>query len=35
MNYDAAKSKMAAIGQEHVLKYWDELSEAQRKELLE
>lgn len=34
MDYDAAKSKMAAIGQEHVLKYWDELSEEQRAEFI-
>ena len=34
MNYEAAKEKMAAIGQEHVFKYWDELSEEQRAELL-
>ncbi len=34
MNYAEAKSKLSAIGQEHVLKYWDELSEEQRKALL-
>jgi len=34
MNYEEAKSKMTAIGQEHVLKYWDELSVEQQAELL-
>ena len=34
MTYEAAKNKMTAIGQEHVFKYWDELSDEQRTELL-
>ncbi len=34
MNYTEAKTKMAAIGQEHVLRYYDELSKAQQDNLL-
>ena len=35
MNYAKAKAKMTMIGQEHVLKYYDELSEAQKEALLQ
>lgn len=35
MNYNEAKIKLDAIGQAHVLKYWDELSETQRAALIE
>lgn len=35
MNYNEAKIKLDAIGQAHVLKYWDELSETQREALIE
>ncbi|MCR5653134.1 MAG: UDPGP type 1 family protein [Ruminococcus sp.] len=34
MNYAEAKAKMTAIGQEHILKYYDELSETQKENLL-
>ncbi len=34
MNYEEAMKKMSAIGQEHVLKYYDELSDEQKKGLL-
>lgn len=34
MNYAEAKAKLTTIGQEHVLKYYDELSEAQKETLL-
>ncbi len=34
MDRSSAMEKMKAIGQEHVLKYWDELSDEQRGELL-
>lgn len=34
MNYADAKAKMTAIGQEHVLKYYEELSQAQKENLL-
>lgn len=35
MNYEQAKSKLAGYGQEHVLKYYDGLSDEQRELLLE
>lgn len=35
MNLTEAKAKLEKYGQEHVLKYYDELSEAQKKALLE
>ena len=34
MNYAEAKAKLTTIGQEHVLKYYDELSDAQKATLL-
>ena len=34
MNYAEAKAKMTTIGQEHVLRYYDELSDAQKATLL-
>ena len=34
MNYAEAKAKMTAIGQEHILNYFDELSETQKENLL-
>ena len=34
MNYNEAKTKLSAIGQEHILKYWDELNESEREALL-
>lgn len=34
MNYTEAKAKMASIGQEHILKYYDELSPTQKENLL-
>ena len=34
MNYEEAREKMSAIGQEHVLRFYDELSDEQRAELL-
>ena len=34
MGIEEARAKLSAIGQEHVLKYWDELSEEQRAGLL-
>ena len=34
MNYTQAKEKMTAIGQEHILRYFDELSPAQQENLL-
>ncbi len=34
MNLEAAKQKLAKYGQEHVLKYFDELSEAEKEALL-
>ena len=34
MNYAEAKAKMTAIGQEHILNYYDELSETQKENLL-
>ncbi|MBR5090787.1 MAG: UDPGP type 1 family protein [Ruminiclostridium sp.] len=34
MNYEEAKAKMAAIGQEHVFKYYDGLSEEQKAALI-
>lgn len=34
MNFEQAKSKLAGYGQEHVLKYYDELDEASKSELL-
>ena len=34
MNYAEAKAKMTAIGQEHILKYYDELSDTQKEDLL-
>ena len=35
MNYAEAKAKLAPIGQEHVLRYYDESSEAQKEALLQ
>ena len=35
MNYAEAKAKLTTIGQEHVLKYYDELSDAQKATLLQ
>ena len=35
MNYAEAKAKMTMIGQEHVLRYYDESSEAQKEALLQ
>lgn len=35
MNYAEAKAKMTTIGQEHVLRYYDELSDAQKEALLQ
>ena len=35
MNYEQAKEKLARYGQEHALAYYDELSEEQRKNLLD
>lgn len=34
MNYEQAKAKLTAIGQEHILKYFDELTETQKENLL-
>ena len=34
MNYGEAVKKLADYGQEHVLKYYDELSDSQKLELL-
>lgn len=34
MNYAEAKAKLTMIGQEHVLKYYDELSQSQKETLL-
>ncbi len=34
MNFEEAKKKLEQFGQEHVLKYYDELSEAEKQELL-
>ena len=34
MNYTEAKAKMATIGQEHVLEFYEDLSETQKKNLL-
>ncbi len=34
MNYDSALNKLKQYGQEHILKYYDELSESEREELL-
>ena len=34
MTYENAKEMMTALGQEHIFKYWDELTEAERKALL-
>ena len=34
MNYAEAKAKLAPIGQEHVLQYYDELSDSQKESLL-
>ncbi len=35
MNFEEAKKKLEQFGQGHVLKYYDELSEAEKKELLQ
>ncbi|MBP5605044.1 MAG: UTP--glucose-1-phosphate uridylyltransferase, partial [Ruminiclostridium sp.] len=35
MTYEEAKAKMTAIGQEHVFRYYDELSETQKETLLQ
>ena len=34
MSYEQAKDKLSAYGQEHVLKYYDELNEEQKEQLL-
>ena len=34
MNYEEAKQKLGAYGQEHALQYWDELSDTERRNLL-
>ena len=34
MNLEEAKKKLETFGQEHVLKYYDELSETEKQELL-
>ena len=34
MNYEEAKQKLGAYGQEHALQYWDELSDMERQNLL-
>ncbi len=34
MNFEEAKEKLAKFGQEHVLKYYDELTDAEKQELL-
>lgn len=34
MNYEEAKQKLGAYGQEHALQYWDELSDTERQNLL-
>ena len=34
MNFEEAKEKLAKFGQEHVLKYYDELSQAEKDELI-
>lgn len=33
--YQQAKQKLAAVGQEHVLHYWEQLSQQERRELLD
>ena len=35
MNFEEAKAKLSAAGQEHLLKYYEELSDAEKKELLD
>ena len=35
MTLEQAKRKLSAVGQEHLLRYWDELDEEQRSYLLE
>lgn len=35
MTLEAAKNKLEEYGQSHVLKYYDELTEAEQKELIE
>ena len=35
MNFEEAKSKLAKYGQLHVLDYYDELSDEEKKELLQ
>ena len=35
MNFEEAKKKLEEFGQEHVLKYYDELSETEKQELLQ
>ena len=35
MTYEEAKAKMSAIGQEHVFKYYDELSDTQKAALIQ
>ncbi|SFP70199.1 UDP-N-acetylglucosamine/UDP-N-acetylgalactosaminediphosphorylase [Butyrivibrio proteoclasticus] len=35
MNFEEAKKKLEQFGQEHVLKYYDELSETEKQELLQ
>ena len=34
MNFEEARIKLSAIGQEHILKYWSELSDEQKTSLL-
>ncbi len=31
MNYEEAKQKLGAYGQEHALQYWDELSDKRQR----
>ena len=35
MTLEQTKKKLSAVGQEHLLRYWDELDEVQRTYLLE
>ena len=35
MTYEEARAKMSAIGQEHVFRYYDELSDTQKAALIQ
>ena len=35
MNYNEALEKLKSIGQEHLLKFYDELSDSEKKKLLD